>query len=100
MYAPKTRKRSNGDDLLALRRDLIPSVTGLSDVPVVEAEPVPPPSESGIASPLTEISRKVKTYNDGFHIYRVAVQSTFEDANGAEVVINYLPPTSPDIVVI
>ena len=100
MYAPKTRKRSNGDDLLALRRDLIPSVIGLSDVPVVEAEPVPPPAESGIASPLTEISRKVKTYNDGFHLYRVAVQSTFEDANGAEVVINYLPPTSPDIVVI
>ena len=100
MYAPKTRKRSNGDDLLALRRDLIPSVTGLSEVPVAEAEPVPPPAESGIASPLTEISRKVKTYNDGFHLYRVAVQSTFEDANGAEVVINYLPPTSPDIVVI
>jgi len=49
MYAPKTRKRSNGDDLLALRRDLIPSVTGLSEVPVAEAEPVPPPAHQSAA---------------------------------------------------
>ncbi len=54
---------------------------------------------SSIASPLTETARTVKEYSDGEHTYRVAVQSTCDDANGAEVVINWLDPDSPNITV-
>jgi len=69
-------------------------------VPVVEAEPVPPPAESGIASPLTEISRKVVRYIDGPITYYVAAQMTFEDANGSEVVMDLLHPESAGVTVL
>ena len=80
----------------AKARQPIPAGSGLS----TQREVATPNSSSGIASPLTETARTVTAYNDGSHDYYVAVQSTCDDANGDEVVINWLQPGDPGITVV
>lgn len=92
----KPRKRTNNKTFTAKSGAPVQSKTGKGTFG-------PAPSEGGgssIASPLTETARTVTAHSDDDHDYYVAVESTFTDANNAEVVINWLDPDSEEITII
>ncbi len=53
-----------------------------------------------VGTPWKEIKRDVKEYSDGIHDYAVAVKSTFEDVDQAEIIIHWLDPDSDEITVV
>lgn len=87
------------------KRQLLGSAKERQPIPAGSAtstlrERQPSGSTGSIASPLTETARTVTIHSDGTHDYYVAVESTMQDANGAEHTINWLDPDSPSITVI
>ncbi|MCP4342118.1 MAG: hypothetical protein GY799_25350 [Desulfobulbaceae bacterium] len=53
-----------------------------------------------VGTPWKEIKRDVREYSDGIHEYAVAVKSTFEDVDEAEIVIEWIDPDSDEITVV
>ena len=91
----KPRNRTNNKKYSAKSGAVVPGRTGTG---YFVTTPTPgASSSSSIASPLTETARTVTAHSDGDHTYYVAVQSTFTDANNAEVIFNWLDPDSPNI---
>lgn len=91
------RQRNKRQGLGAAKeRQPIPSGTSTSAL----RERQPSELTGSIASPLTETARTVTVHSDGAHDYYVAVESTMQDANGAEHIINWLDPDSPNITVV